>query len=394
MQAASCGRGGAGTAPYNGFHMNADSPIDVCIRGAGAVGASLALALSRQGLRVALQAAAPAPAGQPDLRAYALNAASVALLRSLKVWEALPADAVTPVHDMQIEGDARPGSLTFSAWDQAVEALAWIVDAAALEAALHTALRFAPHVRLAGADETIAAPLTALCEGKHSATRQRLGIDFQMHWYGQRAIAARLVADQPHHGTARQWFRSPDVLALLPFDRPQPGSSYGLVWSLPEARAAELLALPAAAFEQALNEATGGAAGRLALGSERAAWPLGIGQARRVTGPGWALLGDSAHVVHPLAGQGLNLGLADVQVLAETLAARESWRGLGDERLLSRYARRRLGPTTAMATVTDGLLHLFAPPTPWLRELRNRGLGLVDHLPGAKRWLAGRALGL
>ena len=119
-----------------------------------------------------------------------------------------------------------------------------------------------------------------------------------------------------------------------------------------------------------------------------------MGQARRFSGPGWVLLGDSAHVVHPLAGQGLNLGLADVQALAETLAAREAWRPLGDERLLARYARRRLGPTAAMATVTDGLLHLFAPPAPWLRELRNRGLSLVDHLPGAKRWLAGRALGL
>lgn len=368
-------------------------PTDVCIRGAGAVGASLALALSRQGLRVVLQAG-PAPTGQPDVRTYALNAASMALLQSLKVWEALPPDAVTPVHDMQVQGDAQPGAIRFSAWDQAVPALCWIVDAAALEEALHAALRFAPHVRRAGPDEAVDAPLTALCEGKHSATRERLGIHFDMHWYGHRAIAARLVADRPHDGTARQWFRSPDVLALLPFDRPQPGCSYGLVWSLPEARAAQLLALPPAEFEQTLNDATGGAAGRLQLGSERAAWPLGVGQAHRFSGPGWVLLGDSAHVVHPLAGQGLNLGLADVQALAETLAARESWRPLGDERLLARYARRRLGPTAAMATVTDGLLHLFAPPAPWLRELRNRGLSLVDHLPGAKRWLAGRALGL
>ncbi|MEF7614765.1 FAD-dependent monooxygenase [Aquincola sp. MAHUQ-54] len=376
--------------------MNASNPdrqVDVCVRGAGAVGGSLALALSRQGLRVVLQQG-PAHGHGPDVRAYALNAASVSLLRSLRVWDALPADAVTPVHDMKVEGDAAPGALSFSAWEQSVEALAWIVDAAALEEALDAALRFAPHVRRVGLDQPVDAPLTALCEGKHSATRQRLGIDFDLHWYGQRAIAARLVADRPHHGTARQWFRSPDILALLPFERPQAGASYGLVWSLPEARAAEMMAFDAAAFEQALNEATGGAAGRLVLGSDRAAWPLGLGRASRFSGPGWVLLGDSAHVVHPLAGQGLNLGLADVQALVETLSSREPWRGLGDERLLARYARRRLGPTTAMATVTDGLLHLFAPPTPWLRELRNRGLSLVDHLPGAKRWLAGRALGL
>ncbi|MBQ1765843.1 MAG: FAD-dependent monooxygenase, partial [Aquincola sp.] len=110
-------------------------PTDVCIRGAGAVGASLALALSRQGLRVVLQAG-PAPTGQPDVRTYALNAASMALLQSLKVWEALPPDAVTPVHDMQVQGDAQPGAIRFSAWDQAVPALCWIVDAAALEEVL------------------------------------------------------------------------------------------------------------------------------------------------------------------------------------------------------------------------------------------------------------------
>lgn len=373
--------------------MNLDKQADVCIRGAGAVGASLALALSRQGMRVALQPGA-APRGGPDVRAYALNASSVALLRDLKVWTALPPDAVTPVHEMRVEGDAPPGALSFSAWQQTVDALAWIVDAAALEDALNAALQFAPHVRRLAPDEDVAAPLVALCEGKHSVTRERLGVEFEMHWYGQRAIAARLVADRPHDGIARQWFRSPDILALLPFDRPQPGSSYGLVWSLPEARAAELMALDGPAFERALNEAAGGAAGHLSLGSERAAWPLGLGRAARVSGPGWVLLGDSAHVVHPLAGQGLNLGLADVKALVDTLAARESWRSPGDERLLARYARQRLGPTQAMATVTDGLLHLFAPSTPWLRELRNRGLSLVDHLPGAKRWLAGRALGL
>lgn len=374
--------------------MNSIEQPDVCVRGAGAVGASLALALSRQGLRVALQAGPARPAGAPDVRAYALNAASVALLRELRVWDALPADAATPVHDMRIEGDAKPGALHFSAWQQAVDALAWIVDAAALEEALDAALRFAPHVQRVAGDAEVAAPLTALCEGKFSSTRQRLGVAFEMHWYGQRAIAARLVAGRPHQGTARQWFRSPDILALLPFDRPERGRSYGLVWSLPEARCTELMALAPAAFEAALNDATGGAAGPLVLGSERAAWPLGIGRATRFSGPGWVLLGDAAHVVHPLAGQGLNLGLADVQALAAVLAAREGWRSLGDERLLARYARQRLGPTQAMATVTDGLLHLFAPPNPWLRELRNRGLSLVDHLPLAKRWLAGRALGL
>jgi 2-polyprenyl-6-methoxyphenol hydroxylase-like FAD-dependent oxidoreductase len=201
-----------------------------------------------------------------------------------------------------------------------------------------------------------------------------------------------VVATLPHRNTARQWFRSPDVLALLPFDTPQAGASYALVWSLPEARAAELLVVDDPAFEQALLQATGGAAGALALASERAAWPLMQARAASLCGPGWVVLGDAAHVVHPLAGQGLNLGLADVAALARVLAAREPWRALGDPKLLRRYARERLAPTWAMAQLTDGLLQLFAQPAPVARELRNRGLTLVNHLPVVKRWLTTRAL--
>jgi 2-polyprenyl-6-methoxyphenol hydroxylase-like FAD-dependent oxidoreductase len=367
------------------------SAVDVCVRGSGAVGSSLALALARQGLRVVLQGQAPAAQGS-DIRAYALNAASVRLLRELKVWEALPADAVTPVHDMQVDGDAPGGALHFSAWAQRVEALAWIVDAAALDETLLTALRFAPHAGRTDDDAPVAATLTALCEGRHSTARERLGVAFDMHPYGQQALAARVVASRPHAGLARQWFRSPDVLALLPFGRPEPERSYGVVWSLPEDRAQALRADPAA-FEQALNDATAGAAGELRLAGPLATWPLALAHAQRLHGPGWVLLGDSAHVVHPLAGQGLNLGLADVAALARVIAAREPWRPLGDARLLARYARERDGATAAMAQLTDGLLHLFAHPAPWLKELRNRGLTLVDHLPPLKRWLAGRALG-
>ena len=287
------------------------------MRGAGAVGSCLALALSRQGLSVALQREARPVAAAPreDVRAYALNAGSVQLLRELKVWDALPADARCAVYDMHVEGDAAGSALDFSAWSQGVEALAWIVDAAELERALAAAVSFAPHVQCVG-DEPVDAALLALAEGKASATRDALGVAMPVQRYGQSAVAARLQTDLAHAGVARQWFRSPDVLALLPFDRPAPALGYGLVWSVPQARADELMALDAAAFEPALADATGGAAGTLRLCSERAAWPLTLARAEQVCGAGWVLLGDAAHVVHPLAGQGLNLGLGDVKALA------------------------------------------------------------------------------
>jgi 2-polyprenyl-6-methoxyphenol hydroxylase-like FAD-dependent oxidoreductase len=364
-----------------------ESP-DVRILGSGIVSRTAALALAHDGHAVALQRR-PAATGAPDLRAYALNPASVALLQRLKVWEALPEDARTAVHDMRVHGD-QAASIAFSSWTQSVPALAWIVDAAALEDTLEAAVRFTPRVTLQ--DEPAAAALTLVAEGKASAAREALGVRFVRHPYGHAALAARLVSDTPHLGVARQWFRSPDILALLPLDRPEPGRSFALVWSQPEAEATRWRDAPAAELEAALNEATAGQAGTLRLASERATWPLALGHADAVSGPGWALLGDAAHVVHPLAGQGLNLGLADVAALAEVLAGRESWRSLGDADLLRRYARRRAGPNRLMAQATDGLWHLFGHPSPVLRELRNHGLTLVDQLAPLKRWLVGRAL--
>jgi ubiquinone biosynthesis UbiH/UbiF/VisC/COQ6 family hydroxylase len=342
---------------------------------------------------VGVDARPASPAGgeqRADVRAYALNAASVELLRQLKVWDGLAADARTAVYDMRIAGDGA-GALAFSAWQQAVPALAWIVDAAELEQVLETALRFAPAVSTV--DAGTPAALTVIAEGKAAAGRDKLGVAFERHAYGHTALAARLVADVAHAGVARQWFRAPDVLALLPFDRPQPARSYGLVWSLPDAEAQRLAQVCDAEFDAELNAATGGAAGTLRVQGARATWPLMQASAAAIAGPGWALVGDAAHVIHPLAGQGLNLGLADAVALARVLAQREAWRALGDEALLRRYARARLWPTRAMAGAVDGLWQLFSAPVPGLRELRNHGMTLVDQISPLKRFLVSRALG-
>lgn len=369
--------------------------VDVLVRGRGAVGSSLALSLAAQGLTVGM-AGAPEPGRAGDVRTYALNAASVALLTELKVWDGLPDGVVCPVYDMVVCGDASEGEpggrLSFSAWQQGLRELAVIVDAAALDAQLAAALRFSPHVH--NVPDGTPAALIALCEGRESAARAALGVAFESKAYGHRALAARLSADRPHQGVARQWFGAGgEVLALLPFERPTPGASYGLVWSCASARAEALQAMPAEAFERELNAVTGAAAGQLSLGSERSSWPLALARAEAVSGPGWVLLGDAAHVVHPLAGQGLNLGLGDVTALSRVLAAREPWRPLGDERLLRRYARERLAPTLAMGELTDALQRLFTHASPVAQGLRNRGLDALNQLTPVKRWLTRRALG-
>lgn len=380
--------------------------FDVCVSGSGAVAMSLALALSADGWKVAW-ARSPesvrAPVS-PDVRTYALNARAIQLLERLRVWPALQAHSA-PVMEMDVRGD-EGGGLSFSAWQQCVRELAWIVDAAELERLLGEALRFAPRVEVVPPVGEHGAPveasLLAICEGKHSSTRSALGVSFARQEYGHWGVAARLKATQAHHGVARQWFRSPDILALLPFNQPDPLGSYGLVWSVPQARAEHLLALSPAEFERELQDAilqsdptAPAKVGELSLTSPVAAWPLALAQASRWTGPGWVLLGDAAHQVHPLAGQGLNLGLADVDTLVAVLKqarADEPWRAPGDERTLRRYARQREWPTKAMAGLTDGLLHLFADQRAPMKDLRNAGMSLVQRLGPVKSWLIGKAL--
>ena len=374
--------------------------FDVCIRGDGVVGRVLALLLARERLRVALVASPQAfqsPETAPDdVRAYALNSASRTLLQTLRAWPE-PAFA-TPVLEMQVWGD-RGGKLEFTASnlpksvesDLAGHALAWIVDVPELEQQLRHATRYQPHIETV--DEAPPAALKVICEGQKSSSRDELGAQMVIKSYAQKAIAARLVSDQPHNGVARQWFSGGDVLALLPLGGPD-GNSLALVWSVSLERASALQKLSGEAFCAALKIDCGQQVGALQLTGERATWPLSLSQAERWVGPGWALAGDAAHTVHPLAGQGLNLGLADAASLAGVIAAREYWRALGDEKLLRRYERSRKAEVAATAALTDGLHGLFAQPdAPW-QALRNWGLNSFSRSGPLKNWVTRQAAGL
>lgn len=370
--------------------------FDVCIRGAGVVGQTLALLLARERLKVALVASPRPPAAAPDVRAYALNTSARALLQSLRAW---PEDgdagppAVTPVSRMEVHGDDG-GDLHFSAADQGVEALTWIVDVPALEKRLADAIGFQGGIERV--NEPVPAALTVVCEGKRSATREELGLEFDVRPYPHKAVAARLTTEQPHGGVARQWFARGEILALLPLDGAQ-GNSVALVWSVPAQQSEEWLAADPQALAQAVQERCGSALGGMQLQGPAQAWPLELSRARRwiaQTAQGSvALAGDAAHAMHPLAGQGLNVGLADAAKLARVVHEREFWRELGDLKLLRRYERARQAEVGAMGWLTDGLFGLFGQTDSRVQALRNWGMSGVDRLGPLKHWLARKAMG-
>jgi ubiquinone biosynthesis UbiH/UbiF/VisC/COQ6 family hydroxylase len=236
-----------------------------------------------------------------------------------------------------------------------------------------------------------------VCEGRASATRAEFGVDFTATRYPQHAIAARLSCEKPHAQVARQWFKGDDILAFLPLDGAL-GQTVGIVWSAPDARVPELLEMDAPDFCDEIETLSEATLGKLSLISPRKAWPLQSAQASRWIGvandQSWALAGDAAHNVHPLAGQGLNLGLSDVAELADILHTRAYWRPVNDMKLLRRYERARRAEVTTTDLAMTALQQLFAKPGSGWQKLRNWGMQGFELSGMTKQWAARQAMGL
>ena len=340
-----------------------------------------------------------APVEGFDPRVYALSPGNVDFLRRLGAWEAI-APRAAPVYAMRIQGDDGRAALEFSAYEAGVAQLAWIVEDDALQRALWNGLDAsakrcqaleldAQEARVTFDDgSSLGARLVVGADGAHSFVRERAGIEVRERDFEQAAVVANFRCEKPHGNTAFQWFQGGPVLALLPL----PGDQVSMVWSLPAAEAARMAALAPAGLADEVAHASQAKLGALVPASAVRTFPLRRLSARRLVAPRVALVGDAGHVVHPLAGQGLNLGLQDARVLAEVLAMREPGRDPGDYRLLRRYERRRAEPILAMDAVISGLFSLYGVRNRGIGRLRNAGLNLTDRLPVLKNILMRQAM--
>ena len=380
---------------------------DVAIVGGGLVGLSLARALAATDLALALVEPHP-PATMAadgwDNRVYSVSPGSAAFLERCGAWEHLSPDRITRVDSMRVYGDA-DSLLEFTAYDAGVRELAWIVESRALQHGLRTALRGqdireycpanlseigieADAATLRLEDGTLLkAKLVVGADGAESRVRAAAGIDVETHEYGQLGVVANFSCERPHRGTAFQWFMRDGVLALLPL----PGHRVSMVWSTAHDRGRDLLEASAAEFASEVERASRGALGSLELLAPGAAFPLRRQRVTQFTRPRVALAGDAAHNVHPLAGQGVNLGFRDARVLADVLAGRMP-HDCGDHALLRRYERARAEDVAAMRFTTDGLQKLFMSDGVWLTKVRNLGLALVDRQPLIKNFLVHHAV--
>lgn len=388
---------------------------DVAVVGGGPVGAACAVALRQAGFSVALveRGAPPLPlhddpdTGAYDLRVYAITPASMQLLQQLGVWPRIAMRRVSAYAAMQVWVQRSDAALHFAAADVGRAELGWITEHRLLMAALWQALDGVSVLAPAQIEKITLAPdqpprlqlqdgrqltarLLVAADGADSELRRAAGIATVGWRYAQRAVVCHVRTERPHQSTARQRFLPSGPLALLPLS----DGRCSIVWSADEALATALLALDDDAFRARLSAASGGVLGEILEVTPRLALPLQLLHAQDYARAGVVLVGDAAHAVHPLAGQGVNLGFADVAALVDTLhqanVARRDWASL---RTLQRYGRGRKSANLDMLAVTDGLYRLFSAPLPGLRTLLAVGMDGVDQLAPLKRWLALQAIG-
>ncbi|NPA20447.1 2-octaprenyl-3-methyl-6-methoxy-1,4-benzoquinol hydroxylase [Pseudomonas sp. p99-361] len=392
---------------------------DLLIVGAGMVGSALALALRHSGLQILLLDGGPLTVKPFDAQApfeprvSALSAASQRILERLGAWEGIAQRRATPYSDMHVWDGSGTGQIHFSAASVHAQVLGHIVENRVVQDSLLERLHDSDvgllanarleQLRRSGDDwlltladgRRLRAPLVVAADGAHSAVRRLAGCDTREWDYLHHAIVTSVRCSAGHQATAWQRFTDEGPLAFLPLTRDGQQDWCSIVWSTTPEQAERLMALDDAAFVQALERAFEGRLGSVLQADPRVCVPLRQRHAKRYVEHGLALVGDAAHTIHPLAGQGVNLGFLDAAVLADVLGkACERGERLADVKVLSRYERRRMPHNLALMAAMEGFERLFqANPLP-LRWLRNSGLKLVQQMPEAKAMFVRQALGL
>ncbi len=387
---------------------------DLVIAGAGMVGATLALACGQAGMRVVIvdsQVPAADFRDEYDLRVSAITLASRAIFRNLGMWQDLVQRRVCPLREMYVWDARGPGAIHFDAAELGEAQLGYIIENRVVMYAAHTHIARLPAVsikcpvmldaiemREAGVAVTLSdgtvctAQLVVGADGAESHVRGLAGINSRGGSYDQIAIVATVRTSMPHGEAARQVFLASGPLAFLPLCDP---SLCSIVWSCDTRYGKSLLDLEDSAFRQELQASFGDRLGAIEWVSARAAFPLGFAHAERYVDTRVALVGDAAHRIHPLAGQGVNLGLLDAAALAEIVGgAFQLDRDIGASGVLRRYERWRKGGNLMMLAVSDAFKRAFGTDYWPVRAARNFGLTVADSLGPVKRLIMRRAIGL
>lgn len=378
---------------------------DLIILGAGIVGLTAALALEQHGYRVAVMDQQNEPELLPitaplDSRIYALTPGNIALLEQLQVWQNMDQARLCAVQKMQVWANAHLSPLSFDAFEAGLNDLGAIVESQQLVQALlarakqrNLAIFFAkqPHAleidtefaHLMTSAGEFAAKLVLGADGGQSWLRQQADIPVQRQDYAHKGVVANFACENPHQNIARQWFLEGDILAWLPL----PNQQISMVWSTQDAD--QLLQLSPAELAQKVAQAGAHCLGELQCITPAKAFPLANQAAQQMVQSRLALIGDAAHLVHPMAGQGVNLGLRDVAELAQLFASKP--RDIGDFLLLRQFERSRQLDIKSMQLLTGGLYRLFQPQPTWIQRIREWGMRLPNQLPWLKQLLIKQA---